>query len=116
MKPRITKELQETLEHNILIEDIYFEVKTGAHHFNHAKDTPIMAKNSKSDKMEPSGKTILTINGKEVTKMDREDVLAATPDASIGEEERNRNAAAVAGAMVEIFKNIKAGDTATEKK
>lgn len=64
-EPIISKDLVSTLEENYRIENVYFEKETGLHHFNHVKT---VTQEGKED--------VLTVNGKEVSRMSSKEVKA----------------------------------------
>lgn len=75
-EPIITKELVATLEDNYRIENVYFEKETGLHHFNHVKT---VTQEGKED--------VLTVNGKEVTRISAKEVKAKYKGTSVSAEE-----------------------------
>jgi hypothetical protein len=108
MKPKITRELQQTLDADPRIEIVHFETATGLHHFNHVR-------REKVKEVGKDGKTVeketgrLTVNGKEVEPVKRKDIMAATPDSKASEEMAGYNAILIAdalkGMLQEMMKN-----------
>lgn len=110
MDAKITTELQDTLTQNPRILNVYFEEKTGLHHFNHVKRTEVEGKGD-----------VLTVNGKSVQRMSRKQVLDTKAIESSVAEQTAITSRAIAEHLATLIgvvsaKGIAEGNAANPKK
>ena len=96
MEPRITTELQDTLKQHPRIETVYFEVKTGLHHFNHVKT---------------DNNGTLSVNGKTVIAMSSKEVLNKKALSSTAAEQAAINSQAIADNLLTLINQASAKAT-----
>lgn len=105
MDAKISTELQDTLRTHPKIRNVYFEVSTGLHHFNHVKVTE---REGKAD--------LLTVNGKEVTKMSSKQVLDAKAESDTMAEQTAKNSAAIARHVQSLIETVGLNQKAEDAK